>query len=93
MYKTIYEAAITPAIKHNLFRPMTPGSDDTLIAGQTHSRKSGSGTIRIELEPPDQHLVCFKGALMALGGKLFTHPDRFSLERNLVDGCVYTYRS
>ncbi|KAK1988566.1 family 47 glycosyl hydrolase [Colletotrichum cereale] len=87
MYKAMYETAIAPAIEHNLFRPMTPGNDDILIAGQAHSRKSG-----IELEPQGQHLVCFMGGLMALGGKLFNHPDQLALARKLVDGCIYTYR-
>ncbi|WDK11600.1 glycosyl hydrolase family 47 [Colletotrichum graminicola] len=87
MYKTMYETAIAPAIEHNLFRPMTPGKEDILIAGQAHSRKSG-----IEHEPQGQHLVCFMGGLMALGGKLFNHPDQLALARKLVDGCIYTYR-
>ncbi|KAK2011028.1 family 47 glycosyl hydrolase [Colletotrichum eremochloae] len=87
MYKTMYETAIAPAIQYNLFRPMTPGNDDILIAGQAHSRQSG-----IEHEPQGQHLVCFMGGLMALGGKLFNHPDQLALARKLVDGCIYTYR-
>ncbi|KAK2063474.1 family 47 glycosyl hydrolase [Colletotrichum caudatum] len=87
MYKTMYETAIAPAIEHNLFRPMTPEKDDILIAGQAHSRQSG-----IQHEPQGQHLVCFMGGLMALGGKLFNHPDQLALARKLVDGCIYTYR-
>ncbi|GKT48620.1 endoplasmic reticulum mannosyl-oligosaccharide 1,2-alpha-mannosidase [Colletotrichum spaethianum] len=87
MYKAMYETAIAPAIEHNLFRPMTPGNDDILIAGQAHSQDSD-----IELEPQGQHLVCFMGGLMALGGKLFDHADQLSLARKLVDGCIYVYR-
>ncbi|KAL0937889.1 Endoplasmic reticulum mannosyl-oligosaccharide 1,2-alpha-mannosidase 1 [Colletotrichum truncatum] len=95
MYKSMYEAAIAPAIEHNLFRPMTPGGDDILIAGQVHSRASESDpeSRHIELEPQGQHLVCFMGGLMALGGKLFNHEDQVSLARRLVDGCVYAYRA
>ncbi|GKT43533.1 endoplasmic reticulum mannosyl-oligosaccharide 1,2-alpha-mannosidase [Colletotrichum spaethianum] len=93
MYKTMYEMAISPAIEHNLFRPMTPGGDDILVVGQAHSRESTFGTRHIELEPQGQHLVCFVGGLMALGGKLFNHPDQVSRARKLVDGCIYTYRA
>ncbi|OLN92048.1 Endoplasmic reticulum mannosyl-oligosaccharide 1,2-alpha-mannosidase 1 [Colletotrichum chlorophyti] len=95
MYRSMYEAAIEPAIEHNLFRPMTPGGEDILVAGQVHSRTSDSdsGPRYIELEPQGQHLVCFMGGLMALGGKLFNHADQLSLARRLVDGCVYAYRA
>ncbi|GKT55954.1 AAA protein [Colletotrichum tofieldiae] len=67
----MYKAAIAPAIEHNFLRPMRPGDEDILIAGQAHSRKPDSGTRRNELEPQGQHLVCFMGGVMALGGKLF----------------------
>ncbi|OBR12390.1 alpha-1,2-Mannosidase [Colletotrichum higginsianum IMI 349063] len=93
MYKAMYEAAIAPAIEHNLFRPMTPGNDDILVAGQAHSRGSDTGTRYIELDPQGQHLVCFMGGLMALGGKLFNRRDQLSLARKLVDGCIYAYRA
>ncbi|GKT59209.1 glycoside hydrolase family 47 protein [Colletotrichum tofieldiae] len=88
MYKAMYETAITAAIEHNLFRPMTPGNEDILIAGQAHYRESD-----IELEPQGQHLVCFMGGLMTLGSKLFNYPDQLALARKLVDGCIYTYRA
>ncbi|KAK1511076.1 glycosyl hydrolase family 47 [Colletotrichum costaricense] len=92
MYKSMYEAAVKPAIEHNLFRPMTPTNEDILIAGQAHSRES-NGVRTIEQEPQGQHLVCFMGGLLALGGKLFNHPDEVSVARKLVDGCVYAYKS
>ncbi|KAK2036756.1 hypothetical protein LZ31DRAFT_547310 [Colletotrichum somersetense] len=40
-----------------------------------------------------QHLVCFIGELMALGGKLFDRTDEVGVARKLVDGYVYTYES
>ncbi|KAK1708823.1 family 47 glycosyl hydrolase [Colletotrichum lupini] len=92
MYKSMYEAAVKPAIEHNLFRPMTPTNEDILIAGQAHSRES-NGVRTIEQEPQGQHLVCFMGGLLALGWKLFNHPDEVSVARKLVDGCVYAYKS
>ncbi|WYZ33971.1 hypothetical protein EsH8_I_000247 [Colletotrichum jinshuiense] len=92
MYKKMYEDAIEKAIEHNLFRPMTPGNDDILVAGQAHARHE-NGKTRIELEPQGQHLVCFMGGLMALGGKLFGRAEEVALARKLVDGCVYAYKT
>ncbi|TDZ15720.1 Endoplasmic reticulum mannosyl-oligosaccharide 1,2-alpha-mannosidase [Colletotrichum orbiculare MAFF 240422] len=88
MYRSMYENFVGPAYEHNLFRPMTPTNEDILIAGQAHARPDG-----IELEPQGQHLVCFLGGLLALGGKLFSRARDVDIGRKLVDGCVYSYKS
>ncbi|KAI8163929.1 Endoplasmic reticulum mannosyl-oligosaccharide 1,2-alpha-mannosidase [Colletotrichum sp. SAR 10_70] len=87
MYRTMWENAVGPMITHNLFRPMTPASDDILIAGQAHARSSG-----VELEPQGQHLVCFLGGLFALGSKLYSRGSEMDVARKLVDGCIYAYK-
>lgn len=73
---------------HNLFRPMTPGNEDILVAGQAHVRDSG-----VELEPQGQHLVYLLGGLFALGAKLFGRGPDLDVARKLVDGCIYTHRA
>ncbi|KAL7784920.1 glycoside hydrolase family 47 protein [Trichoderma ceciliae] len=88
MYQDMYEKAATAATKHNLYRPMTPKDDDILISG---SAKSENG--RISLDPQGQHLVCFLGGLMTLGGKLFNRPQDLSAATRLVDGCIWTYKA
>ncbi|OLN96202.1 Endoplasmic reticulum mannosyl-oligosaccharide 1,2-alpha-mannosidase 2 [Colletotrichum chlorophyti] len=92
MYKEMYENAVVPAVKHNLFRPMIPGNESILVAGQAHSRRE-DGASRIELEPQGQHLVCFTGGLLALASKLFARPAELATARKLVDGCIYAYKS
>ncbi|UKZ83938.1 hypothetical protein TrVFT333_011753 [Trichoderma virens FT-333] len=47
----------------------------------------------INLDPQGQHLVCFLGGLMALGGKMFNRPQDLSAATKLVDGCVWTYKA
>ncbi|KAM0247903.1 hypothetical protein ACHAQJ_009650 [Trichoderma viride] len=88
MYQEMYEKAATAAIKHVLYRPMTPKNEDILISG---SAKSENG--KISLDPQGQHLVCFLGGLMTLGGKMFNRAQDLSAATKLVDGCIWTYNA
>ncbi|KAH6632161.1 glycoside hydrolase [Chaetomium tenue] len=88
MYQTMYEKAMDAATKHNLFRPMTPTNEDILIAGDVHARESG-----MEFEARGQHLTCFLGGLMALGGRLYDREKDVIAGRKLTDGCVWTYKA
>jgi len=86
-YRTLYEAAIETAKKHNLFRPLNKGNLDILI----------SGTIKVidgepVLYPEGQHLVCFAGGMMAMGSQIFKRKD-IETARKLVDGCIWAYES
>ncbi|KAL1837003.1 hypothetical protein VTJ49DRAFT_4406 [Mycothermus thermophilus] len=89
MYKTMYEKAMNAALKYNLFRPMNPTGEDILVAGQV--RADGRG--KFNLDPEGQHLVCFLGGLMALGGKLFERPIDMDAAVGLVNGCIWAYKS
>lgn len=84
----MYEKAATAAIKHALYRPMTPKNEDILISGAI---KSENG--QITLDPSGQHLVCFLGGLFTLGGRLFNRPQDLSAATKLVDGCIWTYQA
>jgi mannosyl-oligosaccharide alpha-1,2-mannosidase len=88
MYQTMYEKAMDTATKHNLFRPLTPTNEDILIAGTVNAKDHGS-----ELQPQGQHLVCFLGGLMALGGRMFGREKDMDAATKLVDGCVWTYKA
>lgn len=88
IYREMYEAAMAAALKHNLFRPMTPTNEDILVAG---SVKSENGVVT--LDPQGQHLVCFLGGLLTVGGKLFSRQQDLDAARRLVDGCVWTYKA
>ncbi|KAH7161207.1 glycoside hydrolase [Dactylonectria macrodidyma] len=92
VYQTMYEAAMDTAINHNLFRPMTPTQEDILVSGQVKTVvKSGETTVTLESQ--GQHLVCFLGGVLALGGKLFARPGDITVANKLTDGCVYTYKA
>ncbi|KAL7921295.1 glycoside hydrolase [Trichoderma austrokoningii] len=88
LYQDMYEKAAAAAIKHALYRPMTPQNDDILISGAVKS-ENGETT----LDPQGQHLVCFLGGLLTLGGKLFNRPQHLSAATKLVDGCIWTYKA
>lgn len=88
LYQAMYEKAATAAIKHTLYRPMTPRNDDILISGAIRSENG-----EITLDPSGQHLVCFLGGLLTLGGKLFNQPQHLSAAAKLVDGCIWTYNA
>ncbi|KAL2267153.1 hypothetical protein VTJ83DRAFT_4430 [Remersonia thermophila] len=89
VYRTMYEKAMDAALRHNLFRPMNPTGEDILVAGQV--RVEGKG--RYSLEPQGQHLACFMGGLMALGGRLFDRPVDMDAAVGLVNGCIWAYKS
>ncbi|KAK6826173.1 putative class I alpha-mannosidase [Apiospora arundinis] len=93
-YQAMYEDAMATAIKHNFWRPMVPDEDaDILISSSVHtSRNKDTGVIETSLEHVGQHLVCFAGGMLALGGKLFRNPEHMAHAKKLVDGCVWTYR-
>lgn len=88
MYQTMYEKAMDTATKHNLFRPLTPTNEDILVSGAVHAKDN-----KLELEPQGQHLVCFLGGLMALGGRLFGREKDMDAAKRLVDGCIWTYKA
>ncbi|KAK7433318.1 hypothetical protein QQZ08_000257 [Neonectria magnoliae] len=92
IYQTLYENAMDTAIEHNLFRPMTPTNEDILISGQVHT-ETKDGNITVNLQTEGQHLVCFLGGALALGGKMFARPGDVTVANKLTDGCIYTYKA
>ncbi|KAH8880994.1 glycoside hydrolase family 47 protein [Thozetella sp. PMI_491] len=89
MYRDMYEKAMVPAIKHNFFRPMLPDESDVLIAGMVDVSSDGPP----ELRPEGQHLACFTGGMLALGGRLVENKEHVATAEKLMDGCVWTYRA
>ncbi|KAI1083267.1 glycoside hydrolase family 47 protein [Whalleya microplaca] len=91
-YQTMYEESMTTALKHHLFRPMVPGTPDILVSGTVHVEKEDGRTV-LEFEHQGQHLVCYAGGMLAIGGKLFNKPKHLEAARKLVDGCIWTYKN
>lgn len=92
MYQRMYEKAVDSALKFNLFRPMTPTDENILMSG-TILTKEAEGKPVYQLDSTGQHLVCFLGGMLALGGRLFSRSQDVSAAIKLTDGCIYTYNA
>ncbi|GAB7347705.1 hypothetical protein MBLNU459_g5264t2 [Dothideomycetes sp. NU459] len=90
MYESMYTESMAAAIESTMFRPMVPDNADILISGTAHV---GSEDALIDLEPQGQHLVCFAGGMLALGGRLVQNETHVELARKLTDGCIWTYKA
>lgn len=89
MYAKMYEEAMSTAIEVTMFRPMVPDDADILLSGSARSTHKGES----RLEPQGQHLVCFAGGMLALGGRLLKNETHVELGRKLTDGCIWTYEA
>ncbi|OAL53545.1 mannosyl-oligosaccharide 1,2-alpha-mannosidase IC [Pyrenochaeta sp. DS3sAY3a] len=88
-YQRMYTSTIEKATEHNFFRPMSPTPADVLISGKVVVNKDGSTTLITESE----HLTCFLGGMLALGGKLFLNASHIDTAAKLTQGCVWAYES
>ncbi|GIJ87117.1 hypothetical protein Asppvi_006020 [Aspergillus pseudoviridinutans] len=93
MYENMYRDAMDTAIRYNLFRPMTPDEADILVAGAARTASDASEPRRVTLEPKGEHLICFAGGMMALGGRLIQNNTHVDLGQKLTDGCIWTYKA
>ncbi|SMR60398.1 unnamed protein product [Zymoseptoria tritici ST99CH_1E4] len=93
-YKTMYLASTKPIIDKLLFRPMTPDNLDILIAGElTVSINYTTELPYDELTPKNEHLTCFAGGMLAMGGRIFNEPSHIELGRKVTEGCVWGYNA
>lgn len=86
-YKSMSLKWMAAADKHMFYRPMLPGGEDLLFAGNTDL--DGSGTPN--LDPESEHLSCFLGGTYAMGGRLFGRNDLIDIGVKLGKGCAYSY--
>ncbi|AEO56637.1 glycoside hydrolase family 47 protein [Thermothelomyces thermophilus ATCC 42464] len=92
VYREMYEAAMHTAIKHNLYRPMLPDEKDVLMSGLVTVKTEDGKTTR-RLRPEGQHLVCYAGGMLALGGRLVGNKTHVEKGEKLMDGCIWTYQN
>jgi mannosyl-oligosaccharide alpha-1,2-mannosidase len=83
-YRKMYDYAMATAINHTMFRPMTRDNADILIA---------SANVDGQRDIKGQHLVCFAGGMLALGGRLFDNSTHIDIGRKISDGCAWTYKN
>lgn len=87
-YAKMYLVAMETALKHIIYRPMIEEGDLNILAsGTTHVKEAGE----ITLEAEYQHLVCYTGGMLALGGRLFNEPSHIDIGARLTNGCVWAY--
>lgn len=85
-YERMYRDAMDVAIKYLLFRPMLPGKDDILFAGNAHVYEDGVTTVH-----EGQHLSCFVGGMFLLGGRTFNIPEHLGIGERVARGCAWAY--
>lgn len=89
LYEGMYKASINAIVEHALFRPMIPDEADILMAGKVRALEPGQ-----LLQKPDvEHLGCFAGGMLALGGRLLSDTTHIHLARQLTDGCIWAYKA
>jgi mannosyl-oligosaccharide alpha-1,2-mannosidase len=87
-YERLYKAAVDTAIQNVFFRPMSPDNSDVLISGKLEVN-TGSSTLVTESE----HLTCFLGGMVGLGGKIFPNTSHIDTADKLTQGCVWAYKT
>ncbi|WYZ36709.1 hypothetical protein EsH8_II_000215 [Colletotrichum jinshuiense] len=85
-YEKMYVGAMTIVQQHLLFRPMTEDNADILFAGDVYVHAD-----RIDHVSEGQHLSCFVGGMLGLGGKLFAIDEHVDLGDRVARGCAWAY--
>jgi mannosyl-oligosaccharide alpha-1,2-mannosidase len=88
-YERLYNYAMNTAINNVLFRPMVPGDNDILMAGIARAYLPSADNP----EPTSQHLTCFVGGMLALGGKLMGNTTHVEAGRRVTNGCIWAYKN
>ncbi|KAF2207411.1 glycoside hydrolase family 47 protein, partial [Cercospora zeae-maydis SCOH1-5] len=93
-YRTMYLDSMEPTIEKLIFRPMTAENLDILISGELTISKNYTTDEWYETHiAKAEHLTCFTGGMLAMGGKIFNKPEHVEIGRKLTDGCIWSYNS
>jgi mannosyl-oligosaccharide alpha-1,2-mannosidase len=88
-YLDMYLSSMETASRHLFFRPRTPSNSDILVSGWITVEDNKKPV----LTPRNEHLTCFVGGMLALGGQALGNASHTELGRKLTDGCVWAYLS
>jgi hypothetical protein len=80
------------AKKHIFKRAMNPSNHRILIPADIQVNHDGPNT-DITTTPQGQHLACFVGGMVALGGRIFNRQSDIDVAIQLTDGCIWTYNA
>ncbi|KAF2247960.1 glycoside hydrolase family 47 protein [Trematosphaeria pertusa] len=89
-YKKMYNYAIDSVIKYLLFRPMIPDEQADILMPTVVRATSPSS---VSQDHTAQHLACFVGGMLALGGRLAQNTTHVAYGRRVTDACIWTYRN
>ncbi|RMY37474.1 hypothetical protein D0866_03250 [Hortaea werneckii] len=89
MYEDMYAYAVDTIIQHAVFRPMLPDGSSVLMAGKLES--FGLAGSVPTLKPDVEHLGCFAGGMLALGGRLLGNVTHIQIGQGLAVGCYWAY--
>ncbi|KAI6836187.1 seven-hairpin glycosidase [Hortaea werneckii] len=89
MYEEMYAYAVDTIIQHAIFRPMLPDGSLVLMAGKLES--FGLAGSVPTLKPDVEHLGCFAGGMLALGGRLLRNVTHIQIGQGLAVGCYWAY--
>ncbi|ETN45916.1 uncharacterized protein HMPREF1541_00097 [Cyphellophora europaea CBS 101466] len=89
VYQQLYETSMATVIKEMLFRPMIPNSEDILMSGDLRADSDGSSALDHRI----QHLTCFAGGMLGVGGRLFSNDNHVAVGQKLTDGCIWAYKA
>ncbi|PHH55757.1 Mannosyl-oligosaccharide alpha-1,2-mannosidase [Ceratocystis fimbriata CBS 114723] len=97
MYEHMYRTSTDLGIRHLVYRPMLPAEDDVLFMGSLKVERdnrdvSGIPEPKYTFTPSMDHLTCFVGGMMLLGGKLIDEPRHVHVGEKLALGCATAYR-
>jgi mannosyl-oligosaccharide alpha-1,2-mannosidase len=87
-YARMFTNAMDTAENHLFFRPMNPNDLDILLSGKAIARNGYSSLI-----PESEHLTCFLGGTLAMGGKLLGKNNYLDNGEKLTNGCAWAYRA
>ena len=90
VYQKLYVESMTTATKAIFFRPLTPSNLDTSISGDVLADNNGQNYTTV---PTGQHLGCFTGGMLGLGGKLFKNDNHVEMAKKLTDGYIWAYQA
>ncbi|KXT11942.1 hypothetical protein AC579_999 [Pseudocercospora musae] len=86
-YARMYRWAMSTATQYMLYSPMIKKEDHNILLPGTVHVEDGGYTLQPEL----QHLVCFVGGMLAVGGRLLKNETHVDLGRRVTDGCTFAY--
>jgi len=90
-YQRMYEKAFMAMEKFIFFRPLNPDNLDILFPADVRAWAGSSADPK--LNPKVQHLGCYAGGMVGVGGRLFDHKSDIDVARKLTDGCIWAYEA